>query len=40
MKKVKFIYNPFSGEKEILKYLDYIIHAYQKKGFVLGGSVS
>ncbi len=35
MKKVKFIYNPFSGEKEILKYLDYIIHAYQKKGFVI-----
>ena len=27
MKKVKFIYNPFSGEREILKYLDYIINA-------------
>lgn len=31
MKKVKFIYNPFSGEKEILRYLDYIVHSYQKK---------
>lgn len=33
MKKVKFFYNPFSGEKAILKYLDYIINAYQKKEF-------
>ena len=30
MRKVKFIYNPFSGEKEILKYLDYLINSYQK----------
>lgn len=33
MKKVKFIYNPFSGEKEILKYLDYIIKEYQNKSY-------
>ena len=30
MKKVKFIYNPFSGENEILKHLDTIIHLYQQ----------
>ena len=35
MKKVKFIYNPFSGEREILKYLDYIINAYQKNNYVI-----
>lgn len=35
MKKVKFIYNPFSGEREILKYLDYIINAYQKQGLTI-----
>lgn len=35
MKKVKFIYNPFSGEKEILKYLDYLIYSYQKKSFTV-----
>lgn len=35
MKKVKFFYNPFSGEKTILKYLDYIIDAYQKKEFLI-----
>ena len=35
MKKVKFIYNPFSGEREILKYLDYIINTYQKYGYMV-----
>lgn len=35
MKKVKFIYNPLSGEKEILLYLDYLIYSYQKKSFTL-----
>ena len=35
MRKVKFIYNPFSGEKEILKYLDYLIYSYQKKSFIV-----
>ncbi|MFK4785592.1 YegS/Rv2252/BmrU family lipid kinase [Fusobacterium sp. MFO224] len=35
MKKVKFFYNPFSGERSILKYLDYIINSYQKKGFLI-----
>ncbi|MDP0487977.1 MAG: YegS/Rv2252/BmrU family lipid kinase [Fusobacterium sp. JB021] len=35
MKKVKFFYNPFSGERAILKYLDYIINSYQKKGFLI-----
>ncbi|WP_163468296.1 YegS/Rv2252/BmrU family lipid kinase [Fusobacterium sp. IOR10] len=35
MKKVKFFYNPFSGERTILKYLDYIINAYQKKEFLI-----
>ena len=35
MKKVKFIYNPFSGEREILKYLDYIINAYQKNNLII-----
>ena len=35
MRKVKFIYNPFSGEKEILKYLDYLIYSYQKKSFTV-----
>ena len=35
MKKVKFIYNPFSGEREILKYLDYIINAYQRHNFII-----
>lgn len=35
MKKVKFLYNPFSGEKEIVKYLDYIIYSYQKKGYTI-----
>lgn len=35
MKKVKFIYNPFSGERVILKYLDYIINAYQKQNYMI-----
>lgn len=35
MKKVKFIYNPFSGEREILKYLDYIINTYQRHGYTI-----
>ncbi len=35
MKKVKFIYNPFSGEREILKYLDYIINIYQRNGYAI-----
>lgn len=32
MKKVKFIYNPFSGENTILGHLDNIIYLYQLKG--------
>ncbi len=35
MKKVKFIYNPFSGDKQILNYLDYIIAAYQQKNLLI-----
>ena len=31
MKKVKFIYNPFSGENLILNNLDTIIRLYQEK---------
>ena len=31
MKKVKFIYNPFSGENLILNSLDTIIKLYQEK---------
>lgn len=31
MKKVKFIYNPFSGENLILTQLDKIIKLYQEK---------
>ncbi|MFI3315840.1 MAG: YegS/Rv2252/BmrU family lipid kinase [Rikenellaceae bacterium] len=32
-KKVRFIYNPYSGENKILSSLDFVIHSYQKKGF-------
>ncbi|WP_286033835.1 YegS/Rv2252/BmrU family lipid kinase [Fusobacterium necrogenes] len=35
MKKVKFIYNPFSGEGIIVKNLDIIINKYQTKGFTI-----
>lgn len=35
MKRVKFIYNPFSGEREILKYLDYIVNSYQKQNYTI-----
>lgn len=35
MKKVKFIYNPFSGENTVLKELDNIINIHQKNGYVL-----
>lgn len=35
MKKVKFIYNPFSGEAVITKNLDTIIGKYQAKGYTI-----
>lgn len=35
MKKVKFIYNPFSGEAVITKNLDTIIGKYQAKGYTV-----
>lgn len=33
MKKIKFIYNPFSGEGVVTKNLDTIISKYQAKGY-------
>ncbi|MEG1634304.1 MAG: YegS/Rv2252/BmrU family lipid kinase [Rikenellaceae bacterium] len=33
MQRVRFIYNPFSGENKILSSLDFIISHYQKAGF-------
>ena len=33
MKKIKFIYNPFSGENTIIMNIDTIIKIYQKHGF-------
>lgn len=35
MKKVKFIYNPYSGNKIILEKLDIIIDLYQDKNFII-----
>ncbi len=35
MKKVKFIYNPFSGENTVLKELDTIINIHQKNGYTI-----
>lgn len=35
MKKIKFIYNPFSGGKIILDHLDEIIHEYQKQNILV-----
>ncbi|WP_291255762.1 YegS/Rv2252/BmrU family lipid kinase [Fusobacterium sp.] len=35
MKKVKFIYNPFSGEGIVTKNLDTIIEKYQAKGYTI-----
>ena len=35
MKKVKFIYNPFSGEAVVTKNLDTIIEKYQAKGYTI-----
>lgn len=35
MKKVKFIYNPFSGENAILKDLDTVIKTHQKEGYTV-----
>ena len=35
MKKVKFIYNPNSGDKSIINKLDLIISIYQKNKFTL-----
>ncbi len=35
MKKVKLIYNPKSGKKELLEKFDEIFEIYQKKGFAL-----
>lgn len=35
MNKVKFIYNPYSGEGAILKEIDKIIEMHQKKGYII-----
>ena len=35
MKKVKFIYNPNSGEKKLAARLDDIIRIYQKNGYTV-----
>ena len=35
MNKVKFIYNPYSGEGAILKEIDKIIDMHQKKGYTI-----
>lgn len=35
MKKVKFIYNPYSGENTILDQLDNVIHIHQEFGYVI-----
>ncbi|GAA0126160.1 YegS/Rv2252/BmrU family lipid kinase [Clostridium senegalense] len=35
MKKVKFIYNPYSGENSILEELDTVIRIHQQYGFVV-----
>lgn len=35
MKKVRFIYNPYSGENAILKELDSIIDMHQEKGYTI-----
>lgn len=35
MKKIKFIYNPFSGEAVVTKNLDTIIGKYQAKGYTI-----
>ena len=33
MKKIKFIYNPYSGENKIVDLLDHIILSYQERGY-------
>ncbi|MEW8954983.1 YegS/Rv2252/BmrU family lipid kinase [Clostridium sp.] len=35
MKKVKFIYNPFSGENAILNDIDTVIRLHQEKGYIV-----
>lgn len=35
MKKIKFIYNPFSGDRLLKNRLDYIIERFQKSGFAV-----
>ncbi len=35
MKKVRFIYNPMSGENKVIALLDYIIESYQAKGLMI-----
>ena len=35
LKKVRFIYNPYSGENAILKELDKIITMHQDKGYTI-----
>ena len=35
MKKVKFIYNPYSGKRTILKNLDFLIKEFQESGITL-----
>lgn len=35
MKKVKLVYNPYSGERSIVNKLDSIIEMYQKHGYIL-----
>lgn len=35
MNKVKFIYNPYSGDGIVLKHLDKVIEAHQKRGYIV-----
>jgi YegS/Rv2252/BmrU family lipid kinase len=35
MKRIKFVYNPFSGENIIIKELDKVIEVYQKNGYTV-----
>lgn len=35
MNKILFVYNPFSGERIILNYLDKIIELHEKSGYTV-----
>ncbi|NLK71435.1 MAG: lipid kinase, partial [Clostridiales bacterium] len=35
MKKLKFIYNPFSGDGTFKESLDYLIERFQKAGYMM-----